>query len=408
VTKETIITALDIGASKVCCLIGTASKNNIIDVLGYGITHHDCLRHGIPVDIRGLSEAISTAVYEAEDSSAKKVQSVFVNISGPHIKGISSRGEVIISDRDNEITKRDVERVITNAKSIHMPYERDIIHLVEKGFSVDGEKGIVNPAGMFGLKLETDIYLITAKMSIIDNLKKAVRQAGIGIEDYVISGFATASCVLSEHEKDLGVILLDIGADVTEILVYLHGNLVHLSSLSLGGDNITKAISDRLVIPEGSAERLKIEDGTLEDPPTGDKITIVVDSRKKTISRKTLTDIIYAEYENVLNTIRDDLLNSPYALEASNGIVICGQPVMMDGVLEMAEAILNFPIKIGHVMGLGTSSTPLPSHIYATAIGLLKKGAGKRRSKTTILSLGPKNVVLALVERARNLYEDYF
>lgn len=406
--KEKVITALDIGASKVCCLIATPQKNNVVDVLGYGITHHDCLKKGVVVDIRGLSEAISRAVYDAEEASGRKIQSAFLNISGTHIKGVNSHGEVLISDKDNEITRRDVERVIANAKAIHMPYERDIIYAVRKDFIVDGEKGIVDPAGMFGLKLEADFYIITAKISIIDNLKKAVRQAGIGIEDYVISGVATASSVLPQHEKDLGVILIDIGADLTEILVFSEKRLIHQGALSVGGDNITRAVSEKLHIPEGIAERIKIEEGTLEETSGDGRVVVGSGSRRKSVSIAELKDILTCEYTNIFNAVKKELASSGCGQDASNGIVMCGQSAMMDGCLELAEMNLNLPVKMGHIMGLGLSPKPLPSHIYETAVGLLKYGSESKRSKKSILTMGPKSLILTIADRARNLYSDYF
>ncbi|NQT90120.1 MAG: cell division protein FtsA [Candidatus Omnitrophica bacterium] len=406
--KEKIITALDIGASKVCCLIAAPGKNDQLDVLGYGLSHHDCLNRGVVTDIKGLSEAISKAVYEAEEISGKKVQSAVFNISGTHMKGIASHGQILISDRDNEITRRDVDRAIANAKSIHMPYERDIVYSVRKDFTVDGEKGIVNPAGMFGMKLETDLYLVTAKISVIDNLKKAVQQAGIGIEDYVISGIATASSVLSQHDKDLGVVLVDIGADLTEILIFLEKRLSYVSILPSGGDNITKVVSDKLRIPEGVAERLKIENGSLEESAGEETITVKVDSHSRSISKGELKAILVSEYDKIFNSIKKELLNSGCAENASSGVVICGEPVMLDGCMEQAELALNFPVKMGHIIGLGTSPKPLPSHIYATSIGLLKYGSERRQSKKSILNMGPKNLVLAVADRARTLYYDYF
>ena len=406
--KEKLITVLDIGASKVSCLIGAPAKDNVVSVLGYGLCHHHCLSRGVVVDIKGLSEAISKAVYEAEAVSGKKVQSAFFNISGTHIKGMASHGEVLISDRDNEITRHDVERAISNARSIHMPYEQDIIYVIRKGFIVDGEEGIINPQGMFGLKLETDLYLVTAKISIIDNLKKAVRQAGIGIEDHMISGMATASCVLSQHEKDLGVILIDIGADLTEILIFLKERLSYISILPVGGDSITRAISDRLRIPEGLAERIKVENGTLEKSGSDDKISLTVGSHKRTIPTKELREILISEYEDIFKAIKKELFASGCAQDASSGVVICGQPAMMDGCLESAELILNFPVKIGHIMGLGSSPKPLPSHVYATSVGLLKRACESKRFRRSIFTMGPKNLVLAIADRVRTLYHDYF
>ena len=407
--KERLITALDIGASKVCCLIANPPKQKgVIDVLGYGIAHHDCLKKGVVTDIKGLSDAIADAVYEAEEISSKKVQSAFFNITGIHLKGVGSHGEIVISDRDNEITRHDVGRVIANAKSIHMPYERDIIYTDRRDFVVDGEKGIKHPAGMFGIKLETDMYIVTAKMAVIDNLKKAIRQAGIGIEGSLISGIATSSSSVSDHERSLGVILLDIGADLSEITIFLDGGLAFLKVVNFGGDRITKAIAQGLNIPEATAERLKLEHGNIEDKIKDEKIIVSVDSRKKSISKAALNEIILAEYKSLFSAIKRELDASGVTEYASSGIVVCGQPAIMDGSLELAESILNFPVRIGHIMGLGSSPKPLLSHIYATSIGILKVGASLMESKRSLLTMGPKNMAMAAVDYLHKLYNDYF
>ena len=311
--NENFITAIDIGASKVCTLIATLPKSRgTLNVLGYGICHHDCLKKGVVVDIKALSEAISDAIYKAEETSGKKVQSAFFNISGTHLKGIPSHGEVVISDRDNEITRHDLNRVISSAKAIHMSYERDIVYSARRGFVVDGEKGIMNPVGMFGIKLETELFLITAKMSIIDNLKKAISQAGIGIEGYIISPLATSTASVSQHEKNLGIVFIDIGADVTEILIYLESRPVFLKVLPLGGDDITKKIAEMLSLPEGAAEKLKIENSTIEDIEKDEEINITVASRKRTISRFKLREILVSEYTNLLNVIKREFDASGY------------------------------------------------------------------------------------------------
>lgn len=407
--KENFITAIDIGASKVCSLIAALPKSKgILDILGYGICHHDCLKKGVVTDIKALSEAISDAVYQAEETSGKKVQSAFFNISGTHLKGILSHGEVVISDRDNEITRHDLNRVISSARAIHMPYERDIIYSARRGFVVDDEKGIINPVGMFGIKLETELFLITAKISIIDNLKKAVSQSGIGIEGYIISPLATSASSVSQHEKSLGLVFIDIGADTTEILIFSESRPVFLKVLPLGGDNITKKIAEKLSLPEGIAEKLKIENPTIEDIKKDEEINVTVASRKRKISRIKLRGILISEYTNLFNIIKKELDASGYIDSTSSGAVACGQPVIMDGVLELAENIFNLPVKMGHIMNLGSSPKPLPSHIYAAAVGLLKMGSIVKQSKKSIFKMGPKNWVTALVDYTRRLYTDYF
>ncbi len=407
--KESIITAIDIGASKVCCLIAKAPKpKGVINVSGYGICHHDCVKKGVVADIKSLSGIISEAVYKAEETGRQKVQSAFFNISGTHLKGILTQGEVVISDRDNEITRHDMDRVISSAKAIHMPYERDIVYSARRDFIVDGEKGILNPVGMFGMKLETELFLITAKMSIIDNMKKAVSQSGIGIEGYIVSPLAASAAVVSQHEKSLGVVFIDIGADMTEILVFKESKPVFLKVVSSGGDNITKRIAEKLSLPEGTAERLKIESGTTEALKKDEKIVVAEGPRKRKISRIILSDILRTEYTNLFKVIKKELDSSGVCNNLPSGAIICGQPVMLDGSLELAESIFGFPVKMAHIMGLGSSPKPLPSHIYAASIGLIRMGSIARQSKVSIFSMSPKNWAAAIADYARRLYTDYF
>ena len=184
--KEKFVTGIDIGASKIRCLIGERGPQGVFNILACGVARHNCLKKGAVVNLKGLSDAISKAIYKAEEESEQKIHSAFINVTDPNAEGIPSHSEVIISDIDSEITHYDTERVINNARSINIPYEREIFHTVHHGYIVDGEKGIVDPAGMFGFKLEADLYLITVKAALVENLKKAVRQTGIGVAGVII------------------------------------------------------------------------------------------------------------------------------------------------------------------------------------------------------------------------------
>jgi cell division protein FtsA len=407
--EDILITALDIGASKVCCLISALpDSKGAMNILGYGLCHHDCLKKGIVTDIKNLSEAVSQAVSKAEQISKKKVQSVFCNISGSHLKGVLSRGEVIISDRDNEITRHDIDRVIANAKAVHMPYERDIIYSSREDFIVDSEAGITNPAGMFGIKLEADMFIITAKMPVVDNLKKAVRYAGLSIEDLIVSAIAGQAAVLSSHEKDLGVVFLDIGADLTDVLIYRKSRPVFFKTLALGGDTITQNLARKLSISEADAERLKIKNLNLDLSDSGNESTAFLSENKKKVSFKEIKEILSGEYLSAFQSIRKEIRSSGYANDIPAGIVICGQSAVIDGCIELAERAFSVPVRIAHIMGMGFAPKPLPSHIYFTAAGLLRCGIESRLNKMSILKLGPKNWISALWEYARRLYKDYF
>jgi cell division protein FtsA len=213
---------------------------------------------------------------------------------------------------------------------------------------------------------------------------------------------------LSKQDKDLGVVLIDIGADLTEIVVFLDSQLSYITVLPIGGDNITKAISDNLHITEGVAERLKIEHGSIEEPPKTEKVTAMDGSKKRSISRKELQEILSAEYNKIFNLIKKEFTNFGLTQDTSSGVVICGQPVMMDGCLELAEFIFGLPVRMGHILVLNSSPKPLASHIYAPAVGLLKYGSESKQYKKSIFSINPKNLIATLTDSAYNLYHDYF
>jgi cell division protein FtsA len=407
--KEILLTAIDIGSSKVCCLMsGMPDQKGVLDISGYGTCSHRCLSNGVVTDIKGLSEAISAAVCEAEEVSGQKAQSAFFNISGTHLKSIISHGEVVISDRDNEITRHDIDRVISNAKAIHMPYERDIIYSVREDFVVDSETGIKNPVGMFGIKLEVNLFLVTAKIAIIDNLKKAIRYSGLGIEESIVSSLAGSSGCITSHEKDLGVVFVDIGAAMTDIMIFVHSRPVFLKTLPLGGDIITKRLAEKLFISEQAAEKLKLEKGSVEPVSRPEKINLATESGKKTISNKVFRNILQNEYTSIFNAIKKEIECSGFSDSIPSGVVVCGQAITMDGCIECAEGIFDYPVRMGHIIGLGMVPKPLPSSIYATAVGLLKMGVESRWSRVNFFKLGPKNWAIAFSEYIKRLYNDYF
>lgn len=406
--KENFLTGLDIGASKVCCLIGEKRLPNMYDISGCAVVYHNCIKNGVVVDLKGLSDAISKAVYKAEDGTGKKVHKVYINVSGTHIEGISSHGEITTSDRDSEITHYDVVRVDENAKSINIPYEREIFYTVHYGYAIDGEKGITDAVGMFGLKLEADLYLITAKSAFIENLKKAVLQAGIEVSGMVISSVPTSLALLSEQEKKLGTVLLDIGADLTEVCIYTEGLLRHIKIIPIGGEYVTRQISNKLRLPFAVAEKIKIENATLDEKFSEDKLILKVDSRKRTIHKKDLQDEVKDAYKKIFANIKEAVFKSQIFRDAANGVVLTGAASFMEGAAEMAEIEFGAPVRVGHITELGAHPKELPSHIFTTASGLVKYGFLDLERRKGFLKKGAKGLFGTIVGYARGLYREYF
>ncbi len=407
--KEKFITGVDIGASKIRCLIGERNPQGLFNILACGVAQHNCFKKGVVVNLKGLSDAISKAVYKAEEESEKKIHSAFINVSDPNTKGIPSHSEVIISDRDSEITRYDTEKVIKSARSISIPYEREIFYTVHHGYIVDGEKGIVDPVGMFGFKLGVDLYLVTVKAALIENLKKAVRQTGIGVAGMIISTVPNSMSLLTGHEKQVGTVLVDIGADVTEISIYTEGLLRYIKVLPIGGDYITTKISRQFRLPEAAAEKIKIENATLDGKfSKSDKLILKIDSRKRTIHKKDLQAVLQDAYKKMFFDIKEAAYESQIFRDASNGVVLAGGPSITEGAAEMAEIEFGCPVRVGHITEMGRCCRPLPSHIFATAIGLVKYGLRETEKKRSFLKKGAKNIFSSFINRTRSLYHDYF
>ena len=407
--KEKFITALDIGSSSIRCIVAEKGPQSLYNILASACVTHNCIKRGVAIKLKELSAAISNAVYAAEEESGKKLHSVYVNVCDPNITGMLSRGEIVIADRDSEITHYDIEKVIKSAKSINLAYEREIFHTVNLGYTVDGEAGIFDPNGMFGFKLEADVYLITVKASVIENLKKAIRQAGIGIADLVISSIPTALALLSDHERKIGTVLVDIGADITEVSIYVDNLLQYIKILPIGGNQITEKIARRFNLAKEDAERVKLENADLDKEISDhDEIILNSDLNKKKILKKDLQVLMRQAYKDLFISIKIAAFESRIFRDAANGVVLSGAVSIADGAAEMAELEFGAPVRVGHITGLGLCVHPIAGHIYDTCVGLIKYGFIQNEQKRGLLQRGAKNAVTSIFSYARTLYREYF
>ncbi|MBN1405424.1 MAG: cell division protein FtsA [Candidatus Omnitrophica bacterium] len=408
-TKEKIIAGLDIGTSKVCCVIGSKTNDGTFNILSCAFAKNDCVKKGVVVNLKGLSDVISRVIYKAESEADTKINSVYVNVMDANIEGIKSRGEVVISDRDSEITRYNVRKADDNARSISIPYEREILHYIHYGYTIDGEKGIADPSGMFGIKLESDLYLITTKAAMFENLKKAIRQSGTGIAAAVVSSIPTSMALLSKHEKQIGTALVDIGADLTEVSIYTEGLMRYLKVMTIGGNNVTNQISAKLNLSESAAESLKLESGILDREFTDDdKLILNVDSRKRVVRKKELQAVLQESYKKMFADIKEAAYKSHIFRDASNGVVLTGGSSMLEGAAEMAEIEFGCPVRIGHITELANMPRSMSGHIFATATGLVKYGFKEIEKRKDVIRKGPKNAISSAVDYIRRLYREYF
>ena len=385
--KEKHIVGLDIGSTKVCTLIAAARENGL-EPIGLGIAESKGIKKGAVVNLEATVEAIRKSVSEAESMAHCEVETVYVGLAGPHIKSFNSRGVTSIPTRTREIDSEDVRRVIETARAVALSPDREIIHILPQEFMVDDQFGIGDPLGMVGTRLEVNVHIVTSSTTAAQNIITAVNRSGHLVADTVLEPIAVGEAILSEDEKELGSVLVDIGGGKTNVAVYHHGAVRHTVVVPLGGELFTNdiAVGLRTTIPE--AERLKREQGcSVSSMAQSDAVFefVGMGSRQpRAIAQTVLTDIIQPRAEEIVHLVRNEIRNSGYERQAGAGVVLTGGGSMLRGFVELAEDILDLPVRIGTSTGFTESPLEnmpqLMAPEFATATGLVLYG--ERRRKT--------------------------
>jgi len=377
-----ILVGLDIGTTKVCTVIGKINEYGTIDVIGVGVSPSKGLRKGVVVNIESTVNSIATSVEKAELMAGVEVKSVFSGIAGGHIEGINSKGVVAVSTKNREITTEEVERVIDAAKAISIPMEREVIHVIPQEFIVDNQKGIKNPVGMSGVRLEAEVHIITGAVASAQNIVKSVNRAGCTVNDIVLQPLASALSVLKEDEKELGVVLVDIGGGTTDILVYVNGSIWHTKVVALGGNHVTNDISIGLRTPVIAAEEIKKRWGTavsdLVDPNEMIRVPNVGGRNPTEMPRQILAEIIQPRMEEILYLVKNELENKDFKDVLAGGVVLTGGSSLLEGIEKLAENIFEMPVRVGRPSNIGGLVDEVSSPEYATGVGLLTYGLNSR------------------------------
>ncbi len=405
---EDIIVGLDIGTTKTCAVIGMLNENSQIEVAGVGVAPSKGLKNGIIVNIDNTAAAIEKAVEEAELMAGYEVNSVFVGISGEHIRGENSRGVVAITNRNRTITPVEVRRVIEGAQAIVIPVDREILHVLSKEFTVDDQTGIKDPIGMSGVRLEAEVHIITGSSASIQNMMKSVGRAGYQYRDIVFSSLAAADAVLSRDEKELGVALVDIGGGTIDIVVYMEGGVAYSSVLSVGGIHVTNDISIGLRTPLESAEMIKKKYGCavldLVDASEMLDVPSVGGRAPRRLFRQELTQIIEPRMTEIMEMINHELIKSGKKDILAAGIVLTGGGSMIEGCIESGERVFNMPVRIGTPRDIVGLSDRVNTPQYSNAVGLLKYGIRLNQFRGKSRFDGSKKGVFTKVKK---WFEDY-
>jgi cell division protein FtsA len=402
-----LVVGLDIGTSKVACLVAELAADGRLEVLGMGSHESKGLKKGVVVNIEATVSAIQRALEEAELMADCKIGSAFVGIAGSHIRSFNSTGMVAVKDR--EVTALDVERAVDTARAVNIPTDQQILHVLRQEFIIDGQEDVREPIGMSGVRLEVKVHIVTGAVSAAQNIIKCVRRCGIEVNDLILQPLASSLAVLAEDEKDLGVCLVDIGGGTTDIAIFTHGAIRHTAVIPVAGDQITNDIAMALRTPTSDAENIKIRHGValrqLADPNQMIEVPGIGERGARTLSRQTLAEVIEPRVEELYSLVQQVLRDSGYEELLSSGIVLTGGSSVMQGMVELGEEIFHMPVRVGVPRYAGGLAEVVRTPRYATAVGLLLEGRAQLQQGKLSRQSGSVRAVLG---RMREWFQKNF
>ncbi len=375
--KERVLASLDIGSSKIRTVVAIAEGGGqepmVPSVIGVGLSPSLGIRKGQVIDVEELIHNIISSLEDAERMAGVPVNHVFVGMSGSHIESFDSRGVIAVSG--SEITMDDVARVLEAAQAVSIPPNRRILHIEPKSYAVDEQRGIKNPMGMTGIRLEVEAHIITGHVQHVKNIEKCISQAGVDIDALVPATIATAEATLTKRQKELGVIVIDVGAGCTSVAVYEEGTILHSIGLPVAGESVTNDIAIGLRTSVDTAERIKVEFGSVlpQEIQERDMIDLSTISRidTQTVSRRYMAEIMQARYFEIFSLVKAELARLGRSGMLPAGAVLTGGAVKTPGVLDLARDVLGLPVQMGFPVDIGGVIEKVDDPAYATALGTL-------------------------------------
>ena len=403
-----LIVALDIGTTKVCAIVAEIKSPDEINVLGVGTHPSNGLKKGVVVNIDKTIESIKSAVDQAEEMSGCEIRSVYVGVAGGHVQGMSGHGMITLKSK--EVTEPDVDRAIESASAVMIPSDREVLHVIPQEYIVDGQSGIKDPVGIYGMKLETKVHIVTGQITAAQNLVKCVHNAGMDVSDMVLEQIASSEAVLSKDEKEIGVVLIDCGGGTCDVAIFYGGTIRCTENIALGGDHVDRDISLGLSTPLTEARRIKEKYGSAyaENVPSDEIIQIesVGGRPPRKILRKDLAMIIEPRMEEIFSMVRKAINRSGYKDLIPAGAVITGGSINIDGSQEIAEKVLGVPVRIGQPNSVGGLSDHTSNPLYATGVGLLLYGIKSGGEK--MIKIKDENVMKKVIESMKNWFKEFF
>ena len=377
--EQTVLVSIDIGTTKVVTLIGEVSRDGGVDVIGIGQAGSDGLRKGVVIDIDRTVQSVTAAIEGAEKLSGMSVNSAFVGISGSHISSQNSRGMVAVSGRHADVTREDTVRAIDAARAISIPNTREILHVIPRGYVVDGQDGVRDPIGMSAVRLEVETHIVTASSTSVQNLSKCVQRAGVEIEELVLTSLATAESVLTPEDRELGVVLADIGGDSTDVVVFAEGSVLHAATLPIGGRHVTNDLGIVLKCAPDVAESLKLRYGSAlplaVDPDEIVQVPQFGEEHSLPVTRRHVAEIVESRLQELFTLVAAEVARAGTTNRLQAGIVLTGGGALLPGTAQAARDQLNMSARVVAPNGVGGLTDQIGSPPYAAATGLLLWGA---------------------------------
>ena len=414
-----IVVGLDLGTTKVSVTIAEVTDDGEISIVGVGTSPAQGMRRGVVVNIEQTVSTIEKAIEEAERMAGVEVTSVYTGIAGDHIRSINSRGVIAISRSGgniahNEIQPDDVERVLDAAKAVSMPMDREVLHVIPQQFIVDEHKGIHDPVGQAGVRLEADVHIITGAVASAQNVYRCVKRAGISVKDLVLEPLASSYAVLEENERDLGVGMIDFGGGTTDIAIFEDGAIRHTHVLAVGGQLITRDIAIGLSIPLDQAEKLKIEHGLAHDDLVKEDITIPLPSfgsrPESEVALSEITQIIRYRVQEIFEFARDEIIKMmgpAYHQKLPAGIIVTGGGALIAGTDMLASEVFGFPVQVRGPRGVCGLKSMVESPQFATGVGLVLYGV-KYAGDADVFRGDDTKIFDKIFRRMRNWWDEFF
>jgi len=408
--QNKIVVGLDVGSTKIAAMVGEITELGNVKIIGVGECPSNGLKNGIIVDIDGVASSILQAVQAAERMSGKNILSAYVGVTGTHVYSVNNKGVVAVGNKDGEISVADVERVISAAKVINLPVDKDILHVIPRQYLVDGYAGVLDPVGMIGSRLEVEVNVIIGANASIQNLGKAVSKAGLHVEGFVLNPLASSEAVRYPVERDLASVVVDIGGGTTEISLFDGDGLWFTSVLPVGAYHVTNDLAIGLRIPIDQAERVKIEHGCVLSTLMPEEGYIIISNvnghEQRKVSKKALASIIEPRMQEILDMVKQEIKSSGFKGVIPAGVIFTGGGCYLDGLTELAREQLDMPVRIGYPCNIGGMTDMVNHPKYAAGIGLIMYGS--RRISSEEIAADSDNNFKNYINDIRSWFKDLF